>query len=328
MTKLILSIAGSDPSGGAGIQVDIKTIHACGGYALTAITSLTVQNTLGVKKVDPVSADFLKAQLKSLSDDFTIHAVKIGMLGSAENARIVARWLKRQSIRYVVWDPVLKATSGACLYPLAQMTELKNLIPLCSVMTPNQAELEYLVPSKMNEQKRAEVLLKRGALGVVVTGGSGQTKCIDTLYFQKNQQTKFVSQESRRIRSRNQHGTGCVFSTALACFLAEEMNLEKAFQRAKEFTFKALQAAARKKWGQGSGSLDPFFGMKATWKSERETMILKPSLLEREGRVGSFEPERVSRVKLESSNPSFSSLHLKGRDLVKESNLKNENPNP
>lgn len=248
---VILSIAGYDPSSGAGIAADIKTISAHGCYALTCITALTVQSTLGVKRVVPVAGKVISDTLNTLASDIEIAAVKIGMLGSADAARAVAGFIRQFRPAIVVLDPVLRSSSGAELISAEAIRVLRTrLLPLATVITPNIAEAAALTGLKLELQQEmamvAERLRSMGPASVIITGGhlSRPTDLVS----EKGKEPVFLN--GRRIKTSSTHGTGCVFSTALACNLARRLTLHEAARRAKNF----VRAALRQSPGIGKGN--------------------------------------------------------------------------
>jgi len=237
----ILTIAGSDSSGGAGIQADIKTITMLGGYAMTAITAVTAQNTLGVQAVEILSPDLVAAQIDSCIGDVGVDAVKIGMLGSAEIAELVADLLAELSVP-IVFDPVMVATSGAALADAATMTAFARLIEIATLVTPNLPELAAL---------GGEALICRSARAVLIKGGHGQGDVlIDRLVTGAGEQARW---QGSRIDTRHTHGTGCTLAAAIATGLGQGMALEAAVAKARQFVRAALEAAPG--FGGGNGPL-------------------------------------------------------------------------
>lgn len=242
---VVLSIAGYDPSSGAGVTADIKTIAAQGCYGVSCITSLTVQSTRGVKSVEPVEGRVITETLEELMSDLEIAAVKIGMLGSAEATRAVAGFLRRYEPRHVVLDPILKSSSGANLISKDGFQILKDrLLGLASVITPNADEAAALTGLKVNtldEMGAAALRLRQaGARNVIITGGHLDPPT-DLISLRSTQ--GFVTLAGTRIAARSTHGTGCAFSTALACKLAQGKNLTTAAKAAKSFVESALKKA-------------------------------------------------------------------------------------
>ena len=241
---VVLSIAGHDPSSGAGITADIKTIAAHGCYGVTCITALTVQSTRGVARVEPVKGKTITGTLENLADDLAIAAVKIGMLGSAEAAQAVAAFLEHHSIANVVLDPIIKSSSGADLISQEGLQILKTrLLSQAHVITPNIDEAAALTgnaitnPGEMEEA--ALRLQKLGAHDVIITGGHLDPP--HDLVCRAGQKPTLL--KGRKIQSRSTHGTGCAFSTALACELALGRDLLQAAKAAKRFVEAALRRA-------------------------------------------------------------------------------------
>ena len=250
--RVVLSIAGYDPSSGAGITADIKTIAAHGCYGITCITALTVQSTQGVSRVVPVDGHAVSETLARLADDVKIAAVKIGMLGSAEAARTVAEFLRLQAPRFVVLDPILRASSGAELISKEGLQILKSeILPQAYVITPNIEEAAELsgvpVANPRDMEAAARRLQELGARNVIVTGGHLDPPH-DLLC---RQDGKIIVLKGKRISSRSTHGTGCAFSTALACRLALGDDLLQAAKAAKRFVEAAIKKAP--KIGKGVG---------------------------------------------------------------------------
>ena len=237
----ILTIAGSDSSGGAGIQADIKTITMLGGYAMTAITAVTAQNTLGVQAVEVLSPDMVAAQIDSCIGDIDVDAVKIGMLGSAEIADVVAGRLAGLCVP-IVFDPVMVATSGAALADAATMAAFARLIEIATLVTPNLPELAAL---------GGEAVLCGSARAVLIKGGHGHGDVlIDRLVTSAGEQ---ASWQDSRIDTRHTHGTGCTLAAAIATGLGQGMALEAAVAKARQFVRAALEAAPG--IGGGNGPL-------------------------------------------------------------------------
>jgi hydroxymethylpyrimidine/phosphomethylpyrimidine kinase len=253
----LLTIAGFDPSAGAGIAADLKTFAAHNCYGVAAMTAVTVQSTRGVRAVHPVSADLLRAQLDELIQDVSVAAVKIGMLATRGNVRVVAELLERKKFPHVVLDPVFRATSGMELLEPAGAKELsKSLLKLATVVTPNIAEASALtgITIKGVEHMRAgaEKLHSMGATAVVITGGD-LDKPLDLLSFGTTRTTF----ERERVKSDNTHGSGCTFSSALTANLAAGRHLEDAVVLAKAYVAKAIEKSYPV--GKGKGPLNHFY---------------------------------------------------------------------
>ena len=237
----ILTIAGSDSSGGAGIQADIKTITMLGGYAMTAITAVTAQNTCGVQAVEVLSPGLVAAQIDACICDIGVDAVKIGMLGSAEIAELVAERLAGLDVP-IVFDPVMVATSGAVLADAATMAAFARLIALAALVTPNLPELAAL---------GGEARLAGSARAVLIKGGHSEGEMlIDRLVTSQGEVARW---EGPRIDTVHTHGTGCTLASAIATGLGQGMVLEAAIDRARQFVRAALSAAPG--FGSGNGPL-------------------------------------------------------------------------
>jgi hydroxymethylpyrimidine/phosphomethylpyrimidine kinase len=251
---VVLSIAGFDPSSGAGITADIKTIAAHGCYGISCITALTVQSTRGVMRMDPVEGRIITETLEELAVDIDIAAVKIGMLGSAESARATAAFLKRHRPQNVVLDPILRSSSGAELISKEGLDVLKErLLSQANVVTPNIEEAAVLTGIEVGnpEQMRHAALRLQamGARNVVITGGHLGIP-VD-LVLPRGQAAAML--EGTRIQSSSTHGTGCAFSTSLACCLAKGKSLIEAARMAKAYVESALRKAPAV--GKGVGPL-------------------------------------------------------------------------
>ena len=254
----VLIIAGSDSGGGAGIQADIKTVTMLGGHAMTAITAITAQNTLGVQRVMPVPADMALAQIDSVASDIGVDAVKIGMIGSAEVAEAVADRLARLGVP-IVFDPVMVATSGSVLADDATIAAFGRLMRLASVVTPNLVELEVLGGE--------QAILSHGC-SLIVKGGHGEGDVIVDRLLTPG--TGEVARWSNpRIATRHSHGTGCTFASGVATGLAQNMLLEASVARAIRFVRAALVAAPA--IGEGHGPMGHALGTApfAAWEAGR-----------------------------------------------------------
>jgi hydroxymethylpyrimidine/phosphomethylpyrimidine kinase len=260
---VVLTIAGFDPSSGAGVTADIKTIAAHGCYGVACITALTVQSTSGVQRVEPVSADLVTETLKELASDVEIAAVRIGMLGSGKVVRAVADFLAKEKLPNVVLDPILKSSSGKDLVDTSVARLLmEKLLPLASVVTPNVDEASVLTGLAVSnpEQMRAAAtkLHAMGAAAVVVTGGH-LDKAIDLLSFTTKRGIEQEIFKSDRQRSNSTHGTGCAFATAMACHLAHGRGLPEAVLLAK--TYVAAAIANAHPMGRGIGPVHHLYRM-------------------------------------------------------------------
>lgn len=257
-----MTIAGSDPSGGAGIQADIKTISACGCFATSAIVAVVDENTVGVTGVHPVPEDFVVGQIHSILDDIGTDAVKIGMLHSASLIRAVRHTLDEYpAIGRVVLDPVMVATSGDPLLQADAVATLRDvLIPRAMVITPNIPEAELLLGRKIKSQAElpdaARQLASLGASVFLKAGHLADGRLVDILY---NRETGQITElPSLRIDTPNTHGTGCTLSSALASFLAQGHSLDEAARKAKEYINAAITAGAAYAIGHGHGPVHHF----------------------------------------------------------------------
>jgi hydroxymethylpyrimidine/phosphomethylpyrimidine kinase len=244
---VVLTIAGFDPSSGAGITADIKTIAAHGCYGVACISALTVQSTAGVRRVEPVNSELVAETLKELASDVEIAAVHIGMLGSGKVVRAVADFLAKEKFPEVVLDPILKSSSGANLVdaPGARIL-VDRLLPLATVVTPNVDEASALTGLAVTnpDQMRAAAtkLHAMGAAAVVITGGHLE-KAIDLLSFTTKRGVEQEVFKSERQRSNSTHGTGCAFATAMTCHLALGRGLPEAVLLAKAYVTAAIANA-------------------------------------------------------------------------------------
>jgi hydroxymethylpyrimidine/phosphomethylpyrimidine kinase len=264
---VVLTIAGFDPSSGAGVTADIKTIAAHGCYGVACITAITVQSTAGVRRVEAVDASLITDTLQELTSDMPIRAVHIGMLGAAKVVRAVADFLGQRSgkakLPNVVLDPILRSSSGADLLDAAGTKVLtEKLIPLVDVLTPNVDEAAVLTGLKvtnLDEMRAAAAKLhEMGSAAVVVTGGQ-LDKAIDLLSFITKQGTEQEVFKAERQRSNSTHGTGCAFATAMACHLALERGLPEAALLAKTYVTAAI--AAGHPLGRGTGPVHHLYRM-------------------------------------------------------------------
>lgn len=237
----ILSIAGSDSSGGAGIQADIKTITMLGGYAMTAITAVTAQNTCGVTMVETLSPEMVAAQIDACTSDIGVDAVKIGMLGSAEIANVVADRLEGLGVP-VVFDPVMIATSGAALADAATIAGFERLMALATLTTPNVPELAAL---------GGDAEMARRGVAYLAKGGDAEGAAVEDRLVVPGMAP--IVWQAARIDTRHTHGTGCTLASAIATYLGEGSDLEEAVLRARVFVRAALAAAPR--FGKGHGPL-------------------------------------------------------------------------
>lgn len=258
----VLTIAGSDSGGGAGIQADLKTIAANGCYGMSVITALTAQNTLGVRAIHAVPVDFVQAQLDAVLPDIGCDAVKIGMLFSAELIRTVAEGLQRHGVKRIVLDPVMVAQSGDKLVQDEAIEALrKYLIPLAGIITPNLPEASVLLGRDIRTAKEIRLaaveLAGLGCGAVLIKGGHLESgDCDDCLYLAAEK--RMILLPGKRVATGNNHGTGCTLSSAIAANIAKGAEVEAAVRRAKVYITAAIEAGAAYKIGNGHGPVHHF----------------------------------------------------------------------
>lgn len=255
MKRIVLTIAGSDPSGGAGIQADIKTIDRLGGYPMSVITAITSQNTHGVQDILPTPDDHLASQLKALEDDgFAIHAVKTGMLPTVASIRLVADFIARVGVKDVVVDPVLQATSGTKMNEGRVDAYIEYLFPKATCITPNLPELEQFTgrsPKTLSEMIDCEVdALSLSSQAVLIKGGHMSHSEIADVLFDGKETTVM---RHPKVESTNLHGTGCVLSAAIATKLSEGLSIKAAVQQADSFLQTAIEDSRERTFGNGNG---------------------------------------------------------------------------
>ena len=253
--KVVLSIAGSDSSGGAGIQADIKTIIANGCFAETAITALTAQNTLGVRDILNVTPEFLENELDAIFEDIRPDAIKIGMVSDKNLIKSIVKKLKQYNAKNIVVDPVMVATSGSkLLSDDAINTLIKELIPLADIITPNIPEAEVLSGIKINNvsdmERAIKIISKLGSKSVLLKGGHMINDANDLLYY--NNELTWIN--GKRINNNNTHGTGCTLSSAIASNLAKDYDIITAIKRSKYYLSNCLMQMLN--LGSGSGPMD------------------------------------------------------------------------
>ena len=264
--KTALTIAGSDCSGGAGIQADLKTMLANGVYGMSVITSLTAQNTTGVRSISNVTPGFLSDQIDMVFEDIVPDSVKTGMIPSKELVETIAEKMKSYGVKNLVVDPVMVATSGADLSNSESVKALKEkLIPLSSVVTPNVPEAEVLSGMKINTKddmvKAAGKINSECGCSVLIKGGHCGNNADDILYHDG----RIYVFKSQKIDNKNTHGTGCTLSSAIASNLAKGMDLPDAVKRAKEYITGAI--GAKLDLGQGRGPLDHGYDITTKFKN-------------------------------------------------------------
>jgi hydroxymethylpyrimidine/phosphomethylpyrimidine kinase len=272
---VVLTIAGFDPSSGAGVSADVKTIAAHGCYGVGCITALTVQSTTGVRRVEPVGAELVRDTLEELRADLEISAVHIGMLGSGSVAGAVSDFIEKARLRNLVLDPIVKSSSGHDLIDAAGLRILiERLLPLATVITPNVDEAAALTGLEVTnlEQMRAAAtrLHEMGAASVVITGGHLE-KAIDLLSFTSRRGAEQEVFKSARLQSNSTHGTGCAFSTALACHLARGRGLPEAVLLAKAYVAAAI--ANGHPLGRGTGPVHHLYRMDQQMDQQRRVVI-------------------------------------------------------
>lgn len=263
--KRVLTIAGSDSGGGAGIQADLKTFSALGCFGMSAITAITAQNTVGVTAIHAVPVAILKEQIKAVIDDIGVDAIKIGMLHSSEVIQTVADTISAYSTGPVVLDPVMVATTGAKLLQDDAIETLKKvLIPIVDVITPNIPEAELLSGLTLERQEDlpsgVRKLCELGCPSVLLKAGHlRESKLVDYYYDQKSD--KLVDLPSQRVETPNTHGTGCTLSSAIAANLARGFDMEQAVKNAKNYITGAIEAGKEYQLGKGHGPVHHFFDL-------------------------------------------------------------------
>lgn len=259
----VLTIAGSDSGGGAGIQADLKTFAANRCYGMSVITALTAQNTRGVTAIHALPPSFAVDQLTAIFTDIGTDAIKIGMLYSAELIEAVAETLNNFRPRNIVLDPVMVAQSGDKLLQDEAIQAIKeHLMPVADVVTPNLPEAEVLLGQQIETfqdvQRAARELSMIGGRSILIKGGHmAESKSTDLLYL--TEEDRFCSLEAARIDSQNNHGTGCTLSSAIAAHMARGSDIEEAVNKAKTFIHNAIRAGAAYKIGHGHGPVHHFF---------------------------------------------------------------------
>lgn len=267
--KQVLTIAGSDSGGGAGVQADIKAIHANGGYATTVITSITAQNTREITRSHDLPSDLVEAQLDAVFSDFEVSAVKTGMLSSSSIVNTVSRKLCKSGAQNIVIDPVMISKSNVSLLETEAIDSLKTkLIPLAQLVTPNLHEAELLAERKIetleDAKRAAEIIQDYGCGAVLVKGGHLHgDRSTDVLYHDGN----FTQFDEARIDTKNTHGTGCTYSAAIATHLAHGLNMVRSIGRAKEYITNAIRGALD--IGHGHGPTNHFYFLDKDWQKAK-----------------------------------------------------------
>jgi hydroxymethylpyrimidine/phosphomethylpyrimidine kinase len=294
--KRVLTIAGSDSGGGAGIQADLKVITLLGGYGMSVITALTAQNTVGVQGILEIPPRFVERQIDSVLSDIGVDAIKTGMLVNQEMIEVVSKKIKEYRVKNVVADPVMVSKSGVYLLGKdARDAFIKNLIPLSLVVTPNLMEASVLAGLKVNSldrmKKAAHHIYKLGAKYVVVKGGHLKGMAIDLLYDGKI----FSEMEGPRIKSKNTHGTGCTFASAIATFLARGNSVPEAARKAKTFVTMAIQSGVS--LGKGTGPTNPSAYVLREMERYQVVQELKRAVeILKEEKIGDLIPEVSSNL--------------------------------
>lgn len=259
----VVSIAGTDPSGGAGIQADLKAISATGSYAASIISVLVAQNTLSVSAIQEIPLSFIQQQIDAVFTDLSINAVKLGMLYDADIIRLVATNLKKYQPPFVVLDPVMISQTGhTLLKPEAIQALTDELFSLASLITPNIPEAEAILKFNINDEARmqeaAMLFAKRYKTSVLIKGGHSVTQHSPDIFYDYPQQ-QLHRFDTLRILTKNTHGTGCTLSAAIASYLAQGASLHNAITQAKYYLSQCLLAAKNFKLGQGQGPVHHFY---------------------------------------------------------------------
>jgi len=255
----VLTIAGSDSGGGAGIQADLKTFNEIGVYGMSVLTSITAQNTRGVFGIFDLPPEFVKLQLEVVLDDIGVDVIKTGMLSRKEIIEVVADTLMKYEIEKVVVDPVMKAKSGdSLLREDAQEALVEKILPLSFLVTPNIPEAEVLssieIKNEKDMEEAAKIIYKKGAKNVLIKGGHMRKELATDLLYDGED---FFSYEAPFIRTKNTHGTGCTYASAIAAYLAKGISLTEAIKKAKEFVTSAIKNSLP--LGEGKGPVSHFF---------------------------------------------------------------------
>ena len=258
--KKVLTIAGSDSSGGAGIQADLKTFSALGTFGMSVITAVTAQNTQGVFAVQDISPEVIKKQIEAIFDDIQVDGVKIGMVSQIETIKTIAGELKRYKPNNIVVDPVMVSKSGYhLLNPEAKEILIKELLPLADITTPNIPEAEVITGMSIRNyedmEKAAEIICSMGARNVLMKGGHLVGDSTDILFDGKD----FIYLNTERIDTKNTHGTGCTLSSAIAANLAKGNSIQESVALAKEYITKAIEHSLS--IGKGVGPTNHFYAL-------------------------------------------------------------------
>jgi hydroxymethylpyrimidine/phosphomethylpyrimidine kinase len=266
MMKRILTIAGSDSGGGAGIQADLKAIALLGGFGMSVLTALTAQNTVAVTSIHDVPLEFIAAQIDAVFSDIGVDAVKTGMLSNTEVVKLVASKMSEYKPPIVVVDPVMVAKSGDPLLTAdARKTLAEFLLPEATLVTPNLPEASALVGWQVTKEKEmrraAEEIHALGPKYVLVKGGHLQGEAVDLLFDGQ----EFREFRSPRVETKNVHGTGCTYASAIATYLAQELDVVEAVEAAKRFITEAIRHGLS--LGQGHGPTNPYAAVRQEWRS-------------------------------------------------------------
>lgn len=266
MMKRVLTIAGSDSGGGAGIQADLKAITLLGGFGMTVLTALTAQNTVAVTSIHDVPLDFIAAQIDAVFSDIGVDAVKTGMLSNTEVVKLVASKMSEYKPSILVVDPVMVAKSGDLLLAAdARKTMAEFLLPEATLVTPNLPEASALVGREVAKEKEmrvaAEEIHQMGPKYVLVKGGHLQGEAVDLLFDGR----EFHEFRSPRVETKNVHGTGCTYASAIATYLAQELDVVEAVEAAKRFITEAIRHGLP--LGQGHGPTNPYAAARKEWKN-------------------------------------------------------------
>lgn len=259
----VVTIAGTDPSGGAGIQADIKSISATGSYAASVVTVLVSQNTQGVRGIYPISPAFVKEQLEAVFNDLQICAVKLGMLYDRTIIEVVLDIINEYKPKNIVLDPVIMAKDKSLLLPLSELNFMKsNLFSKACLITPNLSEAEHILSQRIISSNDMENAAKNIALqyqtNVLIKGGHlDSDSSSDVLYLLNERKLHWFYE--KRIHTKNTHGTGCTLSSAIASFLAQNLTLIEAIQHAKKYLTNAIRSGSKIKIGEGNGPVDHFY---------------------------------------------------------------------
>lgn len=261
--RRVLTIAGSDPSGGAGLQADLKTFAACGCYGASAVVAVVDENTVGVTGIHPIPVDFVTGQIRSVLDDIGADAIKIGMLHSSKLIHAVRDTIARYPIKNIVLDPVMVATSGdPLLEPDAVATLRDALMPHVRIITPNIPEAELLLGEKIESQESLPDTARRlselcGGVSVLLKAGHLRDPELTDVFYNA-ESGRHIILRSRRCDTANTHGTGCTLSSAFAAFLAHGNDLDRAARLAKDYITAAIEAGAEYTIGHGNGPVHHF----------------------------------------------------------------------